>query len=62
MNRYRVYMEFYDEHETEAQHPQAAIENFKAMLGLYTPEEFIEKGTFMVDDLTNETRTDAYGL
>jgi hypothetical protein len=55
-------MEFYDEHETEAQHPQAAIENFKAMLGLYTPEEFIEKGTFMVDDLTNETRTDAYGL
>jgi len=60
MNKYRVYMEFYDEHETEANHPQGAIENFKAMLGLYTPEEFIEKATFMVDDLTNNCNANTY--
>ena len=59
MKKYRVYMEFHDEHETEAPHPQVAIENFKALLGLYTPEEFIQKGLFMVDDITDDVRTDA---
>ena len=58
MNHYRVYMEFMQEHDTEAPTAQAAIENFKAMLQLYTVDELIEMGSFGVDDLTNNVRTD----
>ena len=58
MNRYRVYMEFMEEYETEAPTPQTAMENFKAMLQLYTVDELIEMGSFAVDDLTNNQRTD----
>ena len=58
MNHYRVYMEFMQEHDTEAPTAQAAIENFKAMLQLYTVDELIEMGSFGVDDLTDNVRTD----
>ena len=58
MNHYRVYMEFMQEHDTEAPTAQAAIENFKAMLQLYTVDELIEMGSFGVDDLTDNARTD----
>lgn len=58
MNHYRVYMEFMHEHDTEAPTPQVAVENFKAMLQLYTVDELIEMGSFGVDDLTNNKRTD----
>ena len=58
MNHYRVYMEFMQEHDTEAPTAQAAIENFKAMLQLYTVDELIEMGSFGVDDLTNNMRSD----
>jgi hypothetical protein len=58
MNHYRVYMEFMQEHDTEAPTPQAAVENFKAMLQLYTVDELIEMGSFGVDDLTNNKRTE----
>lgn len=58
MNHYRVYMEFMQEHDTEAPTAQAAIENFKAMLQLYTVDELIEMGSFGVDDLTNNERTE----
>ena len=57
MNHYRVYMEFMQEHDTEAPTAQAAIENFKAMLQLYTVDELIEMGSFGVDDFTNNERT-----
>jgi hypothetical protein len=50
-------MEFMQEHDTEAPTPQAAMENFKAMLQLYTVDELIEMGSFAVDDLTNNKRT-----
>jgi hypothetical protein len=51
-------MEFMQEHDTEAPTAQAAIENFKAMLQLYTVDELIEMGSFAVDDLTNNERTE----
>jgi hypothetical protein len=57
MKSYRVYMEFTQEHDTEAPTPQIAIENFKAMLQLYTVDELIEMGSFAVDDLTNNSST-----
>lgn len=60
MKHYRVYMEFMQEHETEAPTPQTAIENFKAMLQLYTVDELIEMGSFSVDDLTNNCNTHTY--
>lgn len=60
MNHYRVYMEFMQEHDTEAPTPQTAIENFKAMLQLYTVDELIEMGSFAVDDLTNNSNTHTY--
>lgn len=58
MNHYRVYMEFMQEHDTEAPTAQAAIENFKAMLQLYTVDELIEMGSFGVDDMTKNERTE----
>jgi hypothetical protein len=58
MNHYRVYAEFSDEHDTEAPTPQTAIENFKAYLELFTIEEILEKMTFGVDDLTENTRAE----
>jgi hypothetical protein len=58
MKHYRVYMEFMQEHDTEAPTAQAAVENFKAMLQLYTVDELIEMGSFGVDDLTNNERTE----
>jgi hypothetical protein len=58
MKHYKVYMEFMQEHDTEAPTAQAAIENFKAMLQLYTVDELIEMGSFGVDDLTDNVRTD----
>lgn len=58
MKHYKVYMEFMQEHDTEAPTAQAAIENFKAMLQLYTVDELIEMGSFGVDDLTDNARTD----
>lgn len=60
MQHYRVYMEFMQEHDTEAPTPQTAIENFKAMLQLYTVDELIEMGSFSVDDLTNNCNTNTY--
>jgi hypothetical protein len=51
-------MEFMQEHDTEAPTAQAAIDNFKAMLQLYTVDELIEMGSFGVDDLTDNVRTD----
>jgi hypothetical protein len=54
-------MEFMQEHETEAPTPQTAIENFKAMLQLYTIDELIEMGSFAVDDMTNNERTEVIG-
>jgi hypothetical protein len=51
-------MEFMQEHDTEAPTPQVAMENFKAMLQLYTVDELIEMGSFAVDDLTNNKRTE----
>ena len=51
-------MEFMQEHDTEAPTPQVAVENFKAMLQLYTVDELIEMGSFGVDDLTNNKRTE----
>jgi hypothetical protein len=50
-------MEFMEEHDTEAPTPQLAVENFKAMLQLYTIDEIIERATFMADDLTNQERS-----
>jgi len=57
MRDYMVYADFLHEHQTEAPTPQAAIENFKAYMGLFTMDEIIEKITFTVDDLTANTST-----
>jgi hypothetical protein len=57
MRDYMVYADFLHEHQTEAPTSQAAIENFKAYLSLFTMEEIIEKITFTVDDLTANTST-----
>ena len=58
MNKYRVYMDLYDELDTEATSPLEALEHFRMVLQLLTPDEFINMSTFTVDDLTNNCRTE----
>jgi len=58
LNKYRVYMDLYDELDTEANSPLEALEHFRMVLQLLTPDEFINLSTFTVDDLTNNCRTE----